>query len=89
MIRELGKANCVLHRHGAKHDIYRNPYSENHQVRSLFYLLNTLFSITCSTKEFKLIPLKAAGVAAFMCKSGEIRKLNLPEKGLFGSFPKA
>ena len=55
----------------------------------MFYLLNTLFSITCSTKEFKLIPLKAAGVAAFMYKSGEIRKLSLPEKSLFGSFPKA
>lgn len=23
-IRELEKAGCVLHRHGAKHDIYRN-----------------------------------------------------------------
>lgn len=25
LIRELEKAGCVLHRHGAKHDIYRNP----------------------------------------------------------------
>ncbi|MBE9169263.1 type II toxin-antitoxin system HicA family toxin [Pleurocapsales cyanobacterium LEGE 06147] len=24
-IRELEQAGCVLHRHGAKHDIYRNP----------------------------------------------------------------
>lgn len=24
-IRELLAAGCVLHRHGAKHDIYRNP----------------------------------------------------------------
>ncbi len=23
-IRELEKAGCVLHRHGGKHDIYRN-----------------------------------------------------------------
>ena len=27
LIRELEKAGCVLHRHGAKHDIYRNPSS--------------------------------------------------------------
>ena len=25
LIRELEKAGCVLHRHGAKHDIYINP----------------------------------------------------------------
>ncbi len=25
LIRELEKAGCVLHRHGAKHDIYPNP----------------------------------------------------------------
>ncbi len=25
LIRELEKAGCVLHRHGAKHDIYHNP----------------------------------------------------------------
>lgn len=25
LIRELLAAGCVLHRHGAKHDIYRNP----------------------------------------------------------------
>jgi len=24
-IRELTQAGCVLHRHGGKHDIYRNP----------------------------------------------------------------
>jgi len=24
-IRELERAGCVLHRHGARHDIYRNP----------------------------------------------------------------
>ncbi|MDA8308892.1 MAG: type II toxin-antitoxin system HicA family toxin [Deltaproteobacteria bacterium] len=24
-IRELLAAGCVLHRHGAKHDIFRNP----------------------------------------------------------------
>ncbi len=24
-IRELEKAGCMLHRHGAKHDIYHNP----------------------------------------------------------------
>jgi len=24
-IRELLTAGCVLHRHGSKHDIYRNP----------------------------------------------------------------
>jgi mRNA interferase HicA len=25
LIRELEAAGCVLHRHGAKHDLYRNP----------------------------------------------------------------
>lgn len=24
LIRELEKAGCVLHRHGSRHDIYRN-----------------------------------------------------------------
>ena len=24
-IRELTQAGCVLHRHGSKHDVYRNP----------------------------------------------------------------
>jgi len=24
-IRELEQAGCVLHRHGARHDVYRNP----------------------------------------------------------------
>lgn len=24
-VRELEKAGCTLHRHGARHDIYRNP----------------------------------------------------------------
>ena len=24
-VRELEKAGCMLHRHGSKHDIYRNP----------------------------------------------------------------
>jgi predicted RNA binding protein YcfA (HicA-like mRNA interferase family) len=24
-IRELERAGCVLHRHGSRHDIYRNP----------------------------------------------------------------
>ncbi|MEM8641241.1 MAG: type II toxin-antitoxin system HicA family toxin [Cyanobacteria bacterium P01_G01_bin.54] len=28
-IRELEKAGCVLHRHGARHDIYRNPATGN------------------------------------------------------------
>jgi mRNA interferase HicA len=28
-IRELEKAGCVLHRHGAKHDIYCNPITGN------------------------------------------------------------
>jgi len=25
LIRELIAAGCVLHRHGARHDVYRNP----------------------------------------------------------------
>ena len=25
LVRELEQAGCVLHRHGARHDIYRNP----------------------------------------------------------------
>ncbi len=25
LIRELEQAGCVLHRHGKRHDIYRNP----------------------------------------------------------------
>ncbi|MDQ3754731.1 MAG: type II toxin-antitoxin system HicA family toxin [Acidobacteriota bacterium] len=25
LLRELSAAGCVLHRHGAKHDIYLNP----------------------------------------------------------------
>jgi len=25
LVRQLGAAGCVLHRHGAKHDIYLNP----------------------------------------------------------------
>lgn len=25
LVRELEEAGCVLHRHGAKHDVYRNP----------------------------------------------------------------
>lgn len=25
LIRELEQAGCLLHRHGARHDIYRNP----------------------------------------------------------------
>jgi predicted RNA binding protein YcfA (HicA-like mRNA interferase family) len=25
LIRELQEAGCVLHRHGARHDVYRNP----------------------------------------------------------------
>jgi mRNA interferase HicA len=25
LIRELEQAGCVLHRHGRRHDIYRNP----------------------------------------------------------------
>jgi hypothetical protein len=25
LIRELEKAGCVLHRHGSRHDSYRNP----------------------------------------------------------------
>ncbi len=24
-VRELERAGCVLHRHGGRHDIYRNP----------------------------------------------------------------
>jgi mRNA interferase HicA len=27
-IRELEQSGCVLHRNGAKHDIYRNPANE-------------------------------------------------------------
>lgn len=26
-VRELEQSGCVLHRHGARHDIYRNPSS--------------------------------------------------------------
>jgi len=25
LIQELERAGCVLHRHGARHDVYRNP----------------------------------------------------------------
>jgi predicted RNA binding protein YcfA (HicA-like mRNA interferase family) len=25
LVRQLKKAGCVLHRHGSRHDIYRNP----------------------------------------------------------------
>ena len=25
LVRQLEKAGCVLSRHGAKHDVYRNP----------------------------------------------------------------
>ena len=25
LVRELEQAGCELHRHGARHDIYRNP----------------------------------------------------------------
>ena len=28
LIRELEKAGCVLHRHGSRHDIYRNSANE-------------------------------------------------------------
>ena len=28
VIRELEHAGCVLHRHGSRHDIYRNPATE-------------------------------------------------------------
>jgi predicted RNA binding protein YcfA (HicA-like mRNA interferase family) len=27
-IRELERAGCILHRHGSRHDIYRNPANE-------------------------------------------------------------
>ena len=25
LVRQLTRAGCVLHRHGSRHDIYRNP----------------------------------------------------------------
>lgn len=25
LIRQLEQAGCILHRHGAKHDVYKNP----------------------------------------------------------------
>ena len=25
LVRQLKKAGCVLHRHGSRHDIFRNP----------------------------------------------------------------
>lgn len=28
LIRELEQAGCVLHRHGSRHDIYRNPAND-------------------------------------------------------------
>ena len=28
LIRELESAGCVLHRHGKRHDIYRNPAND-------------------------------------------------------------
>jgi len=28
-IRELEQAGCVLHRHGGRHDIYKNPANGN------------------------------------------------------------
>jgi hypothetical protein len=36
LIRELLAAGCFLHRHGAKHDIYRNPATgqKPHQLQS-------------------------------------------------------
>jgi predicted RNA binding protein YcfA (HicA-like mRNA interferase family) len=27
-IRELEQAGCVLHRHGSRHDVYRNPAND-------------------------------------------------------------
>ena len=27
-IREMENAGCVLHRHGSRHDIYRNPAND-------------------------------------------------------------
>lgn len=29
LIAELNKAGCILHRHGSRHDIYRNPVTGN------------------------------------------------------------
>lgn len=31
LVRELRAAGCVLHRHGKKHDIYRNPANGERQ----------------------------------------------------------
>jgi hypothetical protein len=28
LIRELEQAGCVLHRHGKRHDVYRNPAND-------------------------------------------------------------
>jgi predicted RNA binding protein YcfA (HicA-like mRNA interferase family) len=30
-IRQLTRAGCVLHRHGSRHDIYRNPENNKKQ----------------------------------------------------------
>jgi hypothetical protein len=33
-IRELEKAGCVLHRHGSRHDVYRNPSNAQKSARA-------------------------------------------------------
>jgi hypothetical protein len=32
-VRELEQAGCILHRHGKRHDIYRNPANGRHLFR--------------------------------------------------------